>query len=280
MKKLLVMLIAFTGLFVACDKQDNLDTNNRQLDRATIDRIGQMHNEALKLVLENTIEIPPHKEMTNSIYQLTRATLPEEYALFQAQGFKPGNAFDEMLVNNKDLDYKKFISEIKSSAGLKSSLNELLDILEQNLPLSEMTDLVIRIEDRALETLSQEDAVVFLSAASVARHSAKFWYSEIRGGEGGIKYLKAPKTQSFDIIYDEYGNPIDTEDPEYQLRINPWKVVAADAIGVVATAAISVVNSGGASALPNPLFGGIPTAGIAGLIGGVAASATSVVGQW
>lgn len=78
MKKTLVMLIALTGLLVACDKQYNIETNAKMLDKANIDRIGQMHNEALKFVLENTTEIPLREQMTNYFYRLTGATLREK----------------------------------------------------------------------------------------------------------------------------------------------------------------------------------------------------------
>jgi len=48
----------------------------------------------------------------------------------------------------------------------------------------------------------------------------------------------------------------------------------------VSTAALSIVNSGGGAALPNPLLGGLPTAGLAGVIGGIAGSGTYAIASW
>lgn len=46
------------------------------------------------------------------------------------------------------------------------------------------------------------------------------------------------------------------------------KFIISDAVGAVAGVATSLVSSGGATAIPNPLLGGIPTAGVVGVISG------------
>lgn len=57
-----------------------------------------------------------------------------------------------------------------------------------------------------------------------------------------------------------------------------WKsIILSDAIGILGGAIASVVDSGGASALPNPLLGGVPTASVVGLVVGATASVTAAV---
>ena len=51
--------------------------------------------------------------------------------------------------------------------------------------------------------------------------------------------------------------------------------IISDAVGAVAAVGASLVSSGGATAIPNPALGGIPTAGVVGLIYGASASVIS-----
>jgi hypothetical protein len=260
-------------------ERDNFENSSKLLDRDKIDKVGFLHNKALKYILENTTEIPSKGEMINHVYLLTGTILPEEYAAFKAQGLKSGSNFDHLLIENKQIDYKKYILGLKISEKLKGLLNEMTDVVLSNSSLTETIRKINKLEERSTGSLSNAEALVFLSSASVARHSAEFWYPVERGGEGGIKYLNVAKKQSFD----DYGDdPYEETDPEAEeRRIFNWgKVILADAIGCASAATTSVLASGGTSAIPNPLLGGIPTAGAIGAVAGVAASANNALGQW
>lgn len=52
---------------------------------------------------------------------------------------------------------------------------------------------------------------------------------------------------------------------------------STDAVGCVGSAASSVAATGGASAVPNPLFGGLPTASVYGIGAGVQASVSTAI---
>lgn len=55
-------------------------------------------------------------------------------------------------------------------------------------------------------------------------------------------------------------------------RWDLWKVVKTDCVSGVAGALGNLVSSGGAGAIPNPMFGGCPTAGVVAVIAGAAGS--------
>lgn len=107
--------------------------------------------------------------------------------------------------------------------------------------------------------LSNDELVYFGTMTEVAMFSAELWQSSYFGGQG-----KHSEFQN--VLNNLCGESV-------QIRSICWScIILADATGAVSAAATSLVASGGASAIPNPLFGGIPTAGVIAVIGGAGMS--------
>ncbi len=64
---------------------------------------------------------------------------------------------------------------------------------------------------------------------------------------------------------------------EWAMSTAAGEFVLSDAAGAVTGCAVSLVQTGGATAIPNPAFGGIPTAGVVGVIAGAGASINSAI---
>ena len=112
--------------------------------------------------------------------------------------------------------------------------------------------------------LSANDITLFGSMIDVALNSIDFWSNSSFGGSNMFYYFEnrrdemCPKTVN--------------------IRWGGWyKVFLADALGVVSGATKSVIATGGLSALPDPLTGGIPPAGLYGLADGVVASCAAAL---
>lgn len=117
----------------------------------------------------------------------------------------------------------------------------------------------------ANETISDEtERMYYYHFLSVIKYSSKLWMTSEQGGENGLSLIK------FSLGSDSSGDSL--------LRRAPgWKIFMIDAVGCVGSAASSVAATGGASAVPNPLFGGLPTASVVGVIMGATASTTFAI---
>ncbi|MEO1261674.1 MAG: hypothetical protein AAFZ15_22920, partial [Bacteroidota bacterium] len=113
--------------------------------------------------------------------------------------------------------------------------------------------------------LSNDDLIIFYSTAAIAKHSYLLWSPVAKGGMNWHDRMCSDSS----IIY-----VVEDRDGE-----NCWSdIILKDALGLTSTAAIAVVGSGGAAALPNPALLGFPTASVIGLIGGAAASLNGAIG--
>jgi hypothetical protein len=97
----------------------------------------------------------------------------------------------------------------------------------------------------------------------VAIKSNKFWKDSDYGGLNGRR-----KGLTFT-------NSI-TNKIQLQTRWNPFKTVMTDATCMVGAAVTSVIAIGGASSIPNPLLGGIPTASAISIVAEPVSSLTNL----
>jgi len=113
--------------------------------------------------------------------------------------------------------------------------------------------------------VSAKDKYLFDIFIDVVNKSAYFWLPVSDGGLGGEnKWLEMEE-----ILCPNF-NELQVRD--WPIKLKPFKFMMADATGLLTSASVSVVATGGLSAVPNPLLGGLPTASVVGLIGGAGAS--------
>lgn len=281
MKKIVLFTVASLIAFIfACEKDLQPLKSKQKVDVTKFNYIGKMHNEALKFVLENTTQLPTNKEIPEHVHRLVKEFLPRDYSIFENNRKQMSEEVELMITAQKKVDAFEYIKTLKISKELKHLLNQMMNTINQGMPLNSLQEELSKLENSGIQTLNDGELTILLSSTSVAKYSAKFWYPASLGGEGGIKYLKIQPKQSFGDY--DYGVETDPEETleERRIRLNWAKIIGVDAISVVGAAAMSIVESGGASAIPNPLLGGMPTAGAIGLIGGAVGSAAEVISQW
>ncbi|MBL0111897.1 MAG: hypothetical protein IPP42_14095 [Saprospiraceae bacterium] len=106
-----------------------------------------------------------------------------------------------------------------------------------------------------LSNLNIGEKQIMANAFSVAKSSAQYWLPTSLGGEN-----KYHLNKKFD--FNQVGDQL-------EMRSFSWgKLIGSDIAGMVEGATIAVASTGGAAALPNPVFGGVPTASVVGVITG------------
>ncbi|MBL7829826.1 MAG: hypothetical protein JNK41_02270, partial [Saprospiraceae bacterium] len=169
-------------------------------------------------------------------------------------------------------DNYSFIDSLNVSSLLKTKIHafaNLLDTIQYEQPVINLKNTVNNYYYSNLNGLSQNEIILFGSMIDVALSSIDFWSDSSVGGANKLNYFRNRIDQICPpIINNRWGG------------IKWGKVFLSDATGIIGGATRAIVASGGAAALPNPAFGGIPSAGIAGLVGGATSSCVSVINQW
>lgn len=209
-----------------------------KIDKKQFEEIGIKHNFAVKHMLENTDKHPTKENIVKYVYSGLKYILPEEYQIFTQYGSPIDFNYSDMIIYNRNPDFNTYLYNLGISDNLKKLLVQMSELTLKELPLNELEVGLYEIEIYGYNILNEADLVVLLSATSVARYSAKFWYPESLGGEGGMKYLSNNTLQS--------------------RGFNWGALITVDAVGVVAGAAGALIGTGGAAALP--LCGGVPCA--------------------
>lgn len=111
------------------------------------------------------------------------------------------------------------------------------------------------------------DSFVFNMMIDVAYSSSIFWMPVDLGGENKYHNLN-----------NWYNSNCDDLQLSAILRFDWGKLISIDAVSLLTAAAGSVIHSGGATALPNPAFGGLPTASVYGLVIGAGSSCIYAIG--
>lgn len=265
------------------------------LDRSLFEQIGINHNLAVRYLLQNINPQAGEEERHEKMSALLKHILPLEYKIYEESGGPADHAYTQMVAQESP-DYIAYVNSLKLSAAMKNFLIRMIDLADEGLPLFIFESRLHDLENSAAKTLNGTELVILLCALSVARYSARLWYPEKMGGEDAFRYLRNDRVNWNAIQNDltitlsasstvKYSTklsfPGDTGESNIQKRrrIKWGKVILADAVGLVGGALSSMVATGGASALPNPALGGMPTASAAGLVSAATNSTASAVGQ-
>lgn len=210
--------------------------------------IGILHNEAVKYVLLNVPKVPEAKDRATII----ESTLRQKYSAEYFQGYQsfPSENLGKYL---RDERLKNF------SPTLNQKIDAVETFLKGNHSVSDIWTYIQTLEATVTTSVPSNEVDLYFYYLAVIKHSAKYWLPTSLGGEGGSDGI-TPAGGSARIIWGQ--------------------VIGADAIGVLSGAAANLIATGGAGAIPNPLLGGVPTAGAVGVVVGAGASLNSIWSQW
>lgn len=298
MKNVIIFFAMTFGLF-SCMKNDGISDSNSQvqvmyresnLNLGDIGYLhlneGELHNQFAVLIIENWAicsndpddianEI---KRILNDYAQVIVQENNMDYGEFKniLQSIDFSRVVDES--NSSSLGKSNYWDAYNFSSTIKAKLAGLLSLIE-NIEFDDVTsnpsltcqyyeNIIRNYYEENKGNLSTQELIYFGAMFDVAIHSLRLWSDSEFGGEN--KYL------AFRQVIDKNCN----YNVVHLRKINWGKVFGIDAVMTVAGAMTSVINSGGATAVPNPALGGIPTAGVVGVITGVAGSAVSVISQY
>lgn len=260
-------------LAVSCSKEESIQRIHEEIDLgfSGIDE-GQLHNDLLSLLIDHwtqaesdevSIVEEAHRILNSNTYEFSKNN-NFDYAAF----LKETNSCNPTTIKgNINIVREGYLTSIGVSADLKNEIDEFVKSLNSISGSEHVSYIKNMLLDRYLkqvENLNEEDRVLFGTMVDVAIHSAEFWLPSEQGGQNQfaafknkLRNLRGPNS--------------------IELRGFWSDLILADAAGALTAAAISLVNTGGASAIPNPALGGIPTAGVIAVIGGAGASITKAI---
>lgn len=264
------------------------------IDKNLFEQIGIQHNLAVRYILQN-LDSRNGEELEHKMNALLKQAIPLEYKIYEESGVALDSNYMKMVMQDESPDYAGYVDGLKISGSLRKFLHELIELFSRSLPIYQFESILLLLGNNAAKNLQQNDLIIFLCSISVAKYSARLWCPENLGGEDAFRYLKN-NPSNWNSIQNDVTISLTASTPvkysttlsfpggtgsgiSYRKRWNWGKIVLADALGVVSGAVSSVISSGGASALPNPALGGLPTAGAVGLVSGASASGGSAIGQ-
>ncbi len=174
-----------------------------------MDWVGMEHNQGVKYVLQHLQELPEGDAIVEKIDELTGSFF------IMTRGSYDGMRLPPIPETIEELDPYEWIKEAPVSYAVKQYEFSLLNLLSQDMAIEEFEQALELLERRAMLNLSGGDLEIFLSSASVARHSMRFWTPCELGGMGGLEYLHIC---GVDTGYDSRA-------------INWWKVLGCDCLG-------------------------------------------------
>lgn len=273
MKKLVLVLASSVILAVSCSKEESIQRINEEIDLgfSGIDE-GQLHNDLLSLFIDNWTQAESdetsileevHRILNSNVYEFSKNN-NFDYAEF----LKEANSCNPTTIKG-DVNIVKegYLTSIDISSDLKIEIDEFvksLNSISGSEHVSYIKNMLLGRYLKQVKNLNEKDRALFGTMVDVAIHSAEFWLPSEQGGQNKfadfknkLRTLREPNSIEFRGFWSD--------------------LILADAAGALTAAAISLVNSGGASAIPNPAFGGIPTAGVIAVIGGAGASITKAI---
>jgi len=283
MKNLSVLMLLFaTATLFSCvkDKLHRPNENpNRDVDLCDLGDIGyqgmndgQIHNDLVHLII--------------SEYNICSSD-PEDIASEIERIFTDSSTAIVNLIEGYDWNYSRFKNLVLDSVDIYAIVTDTVGLVNKidSLNFSSGTDsvfkgfvnLVFGINDTSavydaqqlmceyyddhVGSLNSSDQVQFGMMVDVARNSCELWLPTSLGGQN--KYAE------FQSIL----NSLCFNNSNIEPRWWDWgAIIGVDYVSAIGAVATSLVASGGAFAIPNPAFGGIPTAGVIGLIGGAVGS--------
>lgn len=247
--------------FISSHNSNYIESSERSLfNFSQLDTIGQLHNYACSLILNNIEDIEliksfTHDEILDYIYQEIYLIFPELTEGFQFNYFNPN------LLDIKDvISFRSFIDEMDFlSNELKFHLISLVDVFYNGITFDNLKENVYDYINNSVSDLESHELLLLFSSASIFINSSELWMLQ---GQGGL-YLQG-------VLF------TDLEDPDIVEGFVNFRHILADKSGLLIGAVTAVAATGGAAALPiGP--GGIPPASIYGLGSGIAASVSSVI---
>lgn len=230
---------------------------------------GEMHNQLVSLMIDNwSICSTDADEIANEIKRIINN---KGYDIAEDQNLD----FNEFkaIVNSLDLssllytlnaanfNFEEAIDGQSFSLLLKAKMKGLVDLMEEmnyNKEVSIIQSDICNYYNQEKTGLNQDDLIYFGIMTDILIHSTGLWLASELGGQN--KYIEFQS-----VLNNICGGAV-------QERGFWSKIILADAFGAIASAGSSLISSGGATALPNPLLGGIPTAGVIAVVGGASAS--------
>jgi len=267
---LATFLVAILGLGIySCSKEnDNLKLQRQLSEEIGSHRIGELHNYIVNLWVLNLKECPHNVELNNQ--ELKQILLQNSQKISNDWNFDK-NQFEIVVSSidfnqigasryNNDFWYDQIMVSNLSSVFKQTvqELNILLDLQINNANVPDANSILISFYNNNRNKFIGNEIILFDYLIDVAISSNKLWKPF---EEAGMNF----KVKTDEIMQNLCRNNL-------SLRWDPWKVVRSDAIGCVSGALGNLAASGGAGAIPNPLFGGCPTAGVVGAIAGAGAS--------
>lgn len=196
MKKIVLtffgLIIIGTSIFVSCEKDNSQITDISALKADMVSKykvVGENHNRNLSLIFqdikEKNIIISTKKNFVNDfnaslIKVLTNSNISSEYNIPQSEVLElANNSYQAQFYQNKS----------NSSNYEQDSLsNELKDILERLIAISNNKELTITEEQELIDFLDDEAVInlkderelnIYFGASSVAKYSFEYWKNNI-----------------------------------------------------------------------------------------------------
>ena len=264
----LVAIVVTLGIYSCSKENDNLKSQSQLSEKIGSFNIGELHNYFVNLWVLNLKECPLNVELNNQ--ELKQILLQNSQKISNDWNFDKSHF--EIIVNsidfnkigasrfNNDFWYDQIMVSNLSSAFKQTvqELNTLLDLQINNVSVQDANSILISFYNNNRNKFFGNEILLFDYLIDVAISSNKLWKPYEAGGLNQKVKMDA-------MIQTLCRNNL-------SLRWDVWKTVRSDAIGCVTGALGNLASSGGAGALPNPLFGGCPTAGVVGAIAGAGAS--------
>ena len=261
-----LIIFIFGLLIISCSKSvdtiefDFLSSNAGELHNKLLDNVIMANNDEL-----NGIEKP--NQFLNDGFDLflDRMAWKKDFLLSNTSLIQQLNEYSKINYNNRNYNSEVEQYMGMASSNLKLELLKLLEFVEgyNFISINEFENNLhyfINSNERSLSKLSNPEKAIMADAFSVAQNSALFWLPTQLGG-----YNRYYQFKNFNIIPDKN---------QLELRKFSWGIlIGSDIAGIVEGATVSLIESGGAAALPNPLFGGVPTASVVGVAVGAFQSA-------
>lgn len=285
MKQLFIFIVIVSVTF-SCTKNEDFkesdSTQIRDIGFVGIDE-GEIHNELTKHLVKKLTPKHPENKLVDEIYSNLIGADKTIAFLFGVDPSDLNNIISNIdkqeiaqFANNQKEPFYHNIHTLIVSQNLKDLMIEMselrfnisekvLDEIEPENSVRYLSSIYTNFYDNSLNRVNGNEKVLFGAFTDVMISSTELWSPREFGGEG----LRDDLLKAYGIA-------------QPRGRFRDWlmskaagKAVLSDATGMIAGAGGALASSGGAAALP--LCGGIPCAGVAGVILGVGASVTSVI---
>ena len=283
---LIISLCLFLLLILSCKKERIYDgTENYNNGRSTCNDIGfvgmdegKLHNELVVLIVDNWTSCSSNQDTV--LAEIKDILLNESQSIVEDfninyDTFKHvlTTYWDNMAFFDWDDDPINFVDSVSLSVDLESKTLALADTIQlysdNDESVSVSKTAFCDYYDYNYSALSDtNDLKIFGGMADLAMNSVKLWLPTADGGDN-----------LYDDFEDDYSILCSANFENADPRGWWGSIILADAIGVV-TGAAGALAVNPLLALPNPATGGIPIAGIVGVINGAGNSATAAIALW